>query len=154
MPSVLCVCVSAVVAVFMCMCLLLHVSFNAYVSGCYSRSSSSSHTAIGGITQPFVSCNVNWQSVQTDMMHQVSLGANTMGMQLIAEEDDESDEDDEDEAGEMQGAEMMRVICKFRRLRRKHKALKHRFKRALKSAQYLKKHVHSVEEFQWRTKET
>jgi hypothetical protein len=72
------------------------------------------------------------------MMHQVSLGASTMGMQLIAEEDDESDEDDEDEAGEMQGAEMMRVICKFRRLRRKHKALKHRFKLALKSAQYWK----------------
>ena len=49
------VCVSAVVAVFMCMCRLLYVSFSAYVSGCYSMSSSSSHIAIGGITQPFVS---------------------------------------------------------------------------------------------------
>ena len=103
---------SAVVAVFMCMCLLLYVSFSAYVSGCYSRSSSSSHTAIGGITQPFVPnllpniyiTAIHLASVPADMMHQISIGAIVMGMHLQSS----SDEDGEDEADEMQDDEMMK----------------------------------------------
>ena len=162
--QVCCVCVSAVVAAFMCMCLLLYVSFSAYVSGCYSRSSSSSHTAIGGITQPFVPnllpdidiTAIDLASVPADMMHQISLCAMGMGMHLQSS----SDEDGEDEADEMQDDEMMKVICKLRRLRKTHKALKQRLKFVInagkcpQTSSLLETQVPSVEEFQGKTKET